>query len=284
MTEVWVLVESIRIDGRHRSDLGDIARLAASIKAEGLINPITITPDGRLLAGERRLAAIRMLGRDKVEARVVDTLNDAAAELRLERDENTERKPMVKSELVALGLALEALERPRAAARVGRPRKNPVLQNGVSETGPPGETRAVVAAALGMSGSTYDRAKFVVAAASDPGLSDEERAIAAEAMSDMDSGATGVSPAYDRVRNATKTRTGPIQPTSIESVGVQRRSISSAETALSGICHGLKQITSLHPGITSEEATRWAGSLSDSRRIITSLINILKERTNAQQS
>lgn len=39
--------------------LGDINELAASIDRDGLLQPITITPDGVLVCGVRRLAAIR---------------------------------------------------------------------------------------------------------------------------------------------------------------------------------------------------------------------------------
>jgi ParB-like chromosome segregation protein Spo0J len=47
-------VSSIRV--------GDISALAASIGRVGLINPITIASDGLLLAGARRLAAVKQLG------------------------------------------------------------------------------------------------------------------------------------------------------------------------------------------------------------------------------
>ena len=53
---------SIQVGRRHREDLGDIDALAASIEREGLLQPITITPDGVLVCGLRRLAAMRKLG------------------------------------------------------------------------------------------------------------------------------------------------------------------------------------------------------------------------------
>lgn len=291
MTEVKVQVESVRIEGRYRKDLGDIKALARSIERGGLINAITITPAGRLLAGERRLEAYRLLGRTEIEARVVDTLDDAAEWLRVERDENTERKPMAPSELVALGRALEELERPRAverrresgrraaAKRLGKPD----IPSTVSpDTDPDGRAIDVVAQALGTSTMTYYRAKTVVDAVSDPARSEAAREAAREAQADMDSGAATITAAYDRVKSAAPVRIGPIQSTTISSAGAQRRSISSAEAALSGICHGLKQVINLHPDITSEEAAQWVGSLSESRRAIDVLIKRLKERTNAQ--
>ena len=55
-------IGEITIGERHRRDLGDIDSLAQSMAAIGLLNPITITPDGRLLCGERRLRAAQLLG------------------------------------------------------------------------------------------------------------------------------------------------------------------------------------------------------------------------------
>ena len=50
-------VNKIRIGKRHRRDLGDIDGLARSIGDLGLLHPVVVRPDGKLIAGERRLAA-----------------------------------------------------------------------------------------------------------------------------------------------------------------------------------------------------------------------------------
>ena len=279
-----VRIDWVQVASRHRKDLRDLTGLINSIEDVGVINPITVTPDGRLIAGQRRLEACRKLGWDSIPARVVDNLDDAAGRLRAERDENTEREPMRHSELVSLGLALEELERPRAAARkrVGRPPKTHVPEN-MSSDEPTGATAEVVADALGISRSTYDRAKHVVAAANDPTLTEPERRVAQDALADMD--ATGVvQPNYDRVKDArfgrpSKPAIGrPPKPT-IETAAAQRRAIKAALTSLSGISHGLERITDLHPQITNEEATQWVGGLSEARRVLESLINRLRERT-----
>jgi hypothetical protein len=46
-------IEHIVVGNRHRRELGDIGRLAASIAAIGLLHPIVVTPDGTLIAGQR---------------------------------------------------------------------------------------------------------------------------------------------------------------------------------------------------------------------------------------
>jgi ParB-like chromosome segregation protein Spo0J len=112
-----VAIGDINIGERHRTDLGDIDGLAASIIDVGLLQPIVLTPELRLVAGRRRLAAMQALGEAEVPAYIVHGLDDAAALLRAERDENTCRKAMTASELHAIGKALEALERPKAAER-----------------------------------------------------------------------------------------------------------------------------------------------------------------------
>ena len=42
-------VATITVGARHRSDLGDITTLAESIERQGLLQPITLTPDGVLV-------------------------------------------------------------------------------------------------------------------------------------------------------------------------------------------------------------------------------------------
>ena len=55
-------IADIRIGVRHRRDFGDIDALAASMDAIGLLHPIVVTAKGKLLCGERRLRAAKLLG------------------------------------------------------------------------------------------------------------------------------------------------------------------------------------------------------------------------------
>lgn len=86
-------VDAIRIGERDRSEMGNLDELAASITAVGLLHPIVVTADLDLVAGGRRLAAIKQLGWDEVPVTVVD-LTSAADVLRAELEENTCRKPL----------------------------------------------------------------------------------------------------------------------------------------------------------------------------------------------
>src|SRR5687767_14142596 len=67
--------------------------LAESIEDVGLLNPITLTDDLRLIAGGNRLAAHKLLKREWIEARIL-TLDQVRAEVaaiedNLRRDEGT---------------------------------------------------------------------------------------------------------------------------------------------------------------------------------------------------
>lgn len=75
---------------RQRRDLGDLTELAASIRAVGLINPIVITREGQLIAGERRLAAVQSLGWSHTIVQFREDLSDIERE-QLELDENIRR-------------------------------------------------------------------------------------------------------------------------------------------------------------------------------------------------
>lgn len=51
----------------------DFDALVASIREDGLFNPIVTTPDGTILAGHRRVAAFRKLGLKKIPAFIRET-------------------------------------------------------------------------------------------------------------------------------------------------------------------------------------------------------------------
>jgi ParB family chromosome partitioning protein len=158
-------VGDIRVGDHHRKDLGNLVDLTKSIRDVGLLHPLVVTPELQLVAGRRRLEAVRELGWTTVPVRVVDGLDDALAALRAERDENTCRKDFTVSEAVAIGQALEELERTEAKKRQREGGRSGGKASGNLPEASKGDTRDKVAAAVGMSGRTYDKAKYVVEAA-----------------------------------------------------------------------------------------------------------------------
>lgn len=140
----------IAIGERHRRDFGDIESLAASIKRVGLIHPICIDSNYRLIAGERRLLAYKQLGHDRILATILPIANI----LQGEKDENDERKDFTVSEQVAIGEALEQ--------EMGERRTN--TKNLDQENFPGlGDTRDLAAKQAGFNnGKTYEQAKKVV--------------------------------------------------------------------------------------------------------------------------
>jgi N6-adenosine-specific RNA methylase IME4 len=168
-------ISNIVILQRARKNAGDITALERSIQELGLLHPVVVTPDFALIAGYRRILAAKELGWTNIDVRVVESLTDAASELKAERDENTCRKDFCPSEAVALGERLEALERPKAKERQAA--AGPKEGKGKKKIGSGklpqavGRTRDVVGAAVGMSGKTYQQAKAVIqAAAENPAL------------------------------------------------------------------------------------------------------------------
>ena len=95
------------IGERHRRDMGDLQPLAESMREVGLLQPIGITDDRRLVFGERRVKAAQMLGWRSIPARVVDTPSIVAGEYA----ENEIRKDFTPSERVAIVEAMRTLHR-----------------------------------------------------------------------------------------------------------------------------------------------------------------------------
>lgn len=100
---------------RQRRELRNIDELAESIQRIGLINPIVITQDGVLVAGERRLTAIRQLGWTHVPVQFVEDLSDYELQT-IELEENIKRENLPWQDEVA---ALEKFHRLKMAHEPG---------------------------------------------------------------------------------------------------------------------------------------------------------------------
>lgn len=99
-------IDLIKVNDRIRKDFGNIDQLAQDIKENGLINPILVTPNYELIAGERRYRAIKSLGWKTIEVRVM-SVRDALHKLKLEISENEYRKDFTFREKIEWSKMLE---------------------------------------------------------------------------------------------------------------------------------------------------------------------------------
>jgi hypothetical protein len=113
-----ILIEKIDVGTRFREDMGDLNALATSIQELGLLQPIGVTEDFKLVFGERRLRACRdILKRTEIDARVVKVSSILAGEYA----ENEVRKDFTPSERVAIAKAMEEEIPERRGNRAIRP-------------------------------------------------------------------------------------------------------------------------------------------------------------------
>ena len=154
-----ISIASIIVENRFRKDMGDLDALAASIAELGQLQPIIINKDRRLIAGGRRLAAMKQLGRETIAASVFD-LDDLDA-LKVERDENDQRKPPTNSERVALAQAITAHEKWLAEQRKQASQFGGA--GNISHTESAGRVSDILAQKVGLgSGKTLEAAQKVV--------------------------------------------------------------------------------------------------------------------------
>lgn len=146
-------LSSIVVGERHRKDMGDVTSLVDSINDVGLLQPVVVTPDGRLIAGERRLEAFKVLDRETIPTTIVDLDNVVRGEFA----ENMTRKAFTPSEEVAIYRAL--------ASGVATPKGRPPKENPESFRNKAGDTRDKVGAFVGKSGRTLEKQVAVVEAA-----------------------------------------------------------------------------------------------------------------------
>lgn len=291
MTAKTVPIADVQLVDRHRSDFGDLAGLARSITENGLIQPIVITPDKRLIAGQRRLEACKFIGWTEIDVHVIpieeaDSIEGRTRLLVMERDENTCRKEMTAMEKLALGRALEALEVPKA-----KERQTANLPNGSREPfgddQSNGRVRDIVGPAVGLSGASYQRLKTVVAAAENPASPEPVKEAAREAIAVIDAGGS-IRAASDRVAEAKQAASGtrPARRTSLPAspqYGKRRSHLEKLEaiaTGLSGYQVVLAEITELDGSIGNADAARLRGGIREAVTALNRINGLLLKECN----
>lgn len=155
-------IEKVSVGDRIRKDMGDLKELSDDIAKNGLINPPVVTPDFELIAGERRLEAMKKLGYKQVEVRIMK-VEDAEHKLNLEINENENRKDFNKSERIEYARQLERIERVKAKERQGNSTggANPQLSQNFAEA-EKGKADDLVAEKMGIgSGEQYRKEKYI---------------------------------------------------------------------------------------------------------------------------
>ncbi len=197
----------VKVVDRHRSNNGDLASLVDSMREVGQLQPIVVTDDLRLIAGERRLESARLLGWVEIEAKIAHDITDAAMLLRAERDENTCRKSFTPTEEHSLYEALLALD--TSLGGQSRQSSKPHVAasgEGTSKAEPSGRARQSIAEIVSGSAGRYktlDKVGEIKRIAQDESRSERVRQTAIEALSEMDR--TGnISGSHMRVQLAVK--------------------------------------------------------------------------------
>ena len=154
-------LSAIKIGKRVRHEMGDIAGLAANIAELGLMHPIVVHPDGRLIAGERRIRAFRELGRSSIPVTVLDL--DRV--VRGEYAENFFRKAFAPSEMADIADALEPVERAAAKQRQVSTLKHGSRPGKIPERASEGRALDHIAKIVGKDRKTIAKARAVCDAA-----------------------------------------------------------------------------------------------------------------------
>ena len=109
-------INEVKVGERVRKEFGDIEDLASSLSRVGLLNPIIVDSDNRLLAGHRRLMAAMHLGWKSIRAELLDNLDDATRR-EVELEENIRRKDLTWVEEVIGLLELYTCKQSRYGKR-----------------------------------------------------------------------------------------------------------------------------------------------------------------------
>ncbi len=154
-----VLIDQIKI-GANRRPVKDekVVELMQSIRANGLLNPITIDQNFNLIAGLHRLTACKMLSFEHIECKVV-SYEDADHARLAEIDEN-----FIRNELEPLERYELWLERDKILERMGlrfKPGDNQYTKKGGETVSLPARTTLELARGFGYSERSFQQGKQI---------------------------------------------------------------------------------------------------------------------------
>lgn len=211
-------IDSITVGVRHRKDAGDLDKLAESIDRMGLLQPVTITPDGVLVCGWRRLQAVRRLGWTSMKVWVRSGISDGLQAVLAQQDDNALHKPLNELEKASLYRELKALRAEEAEIR-----KQAGQFGGASGSGPgpepgdSGDARAQASFAITGKESyhTHERVCALMDWAQRKATPPEIRAMASDALNRIEAG-EAVKPLYLKVKAAYDETEAPQPETDLE--------------------------------------------------------------------
>ncbi len=202
-------IDSIVVGVRHRKDPGDLKQLMDSIEQIGMLQPITITPEGVLVCGWRRLEAVRRLGWRALKVWVRSGISDKLESLLAQQDENALHLPLTELEKASLYRELKAIRAEEAELRKQATQFGGTDNAGLSghapgaQPGEPGAARRQAAMALTgkASYSTHERVCALMDWAARKATPPEIRAMANDALRRIEEGEP-VKPLYREVKEA----------------------------------------------------------------------------------
>lgn len=199
---VLLPITDIIIGERYRTDpLKDLDKLAESIEDLGLLHPIVVTAEHRLIAGQRRILACQKLGYDQIEAHVLHDLTEADMLLG-EHDENVCRQPFTTGEARKLWNQRKALLAP-----IAEQNSSANLKQGTTapkSAGPTSGKKTGVTAAegTGKSTDTLERVEKIAEIAADHTQPAAVRELAADTLAKVEADEQPVKPALALVKDA----------------------------------------------------------------------------------
>jgi len=206
-------VDSITVGVRHRTDPErDLAPLMRSIDRLGLLQPVTITPDGVLVCGHRRLKAVKELGWPTLRVWVRTGISDPLTKLLAEQDENILHRPLSPFDAAKLYQELKDLLTEDALRRQRASRFGAVdgeEGDGGADSAPPhgdpGKSRNQAAQLVTNSAShtRLEQICSIESIAADGAVPANVRKVAEEELERIREGGA-VDPSFQRVRAALK--------------------------------------------------------------------------------
>jgi hypothetical protein len=271
---------------------GSCLALSKSIETEGLHRPITLWSDGTLVSGRRRLFAYMLLGRERIPAVYVNTIEEAAKRTLADNLDDQDAIAWKWSEVGRWWELMRRLDEPAAVRRRDEARRRGVRLRQQTQAGKrkPGRAQdakhsedyvlTVLCEPFGISGATAKRIETIFQTGYGTRQApDEKRELARNLMAQIDTG-TPVWPCYERLLGPRPPRShAPKAPKVIEPATAARQ-VSAWQRSLpqlEGLVAGLAELGPPNPDLTWNEVGPVHTRLMAIRRELEKMIKQLRE-------
>lgn len=249
-----------------------LAVLTKSMKKSGLMVPIILASDMKLIDGLRRLQVLQNLGRTTVSAVITSTLEETADVLRQATTHGVGAVPLTPRRAWQIFAATGDQQRERGHRM--RHRRAGVPRDVALEPEP--RARELLATALGLEGESFLATSVLIYKAVEMNTDPVKAEVLSEIIDRLEAGTYTLYQARGALERAQKGKSAHRE--SVTSIDDQRDALATALSQLRGTIHGIERLGDISEQMQNVEVQMYLRGFEEGTRVLRRFINTLRKR------